>query len=103
MKCNKIICLFVVFLVVCSLFSLSVFAADEAASTEGTEVAAAAEEITQPTTNIYYIINGMWKFFFPAQVIEDNAGVFAFYNIGLTTLFILAPFIVIFKFLFRKK
>ena len=103
MKCNKIICLFVVFLVVCSLFSISAFAADEAASAEGTEAAAASEEITAPTTNIYYIINGMWKFFFPAQVIEDNAGVFAFYNIGLTTLFILAPFVVIFKFLFRKK
>lgn len=100
MKHNKIILLMVVCLVVCSVFSLSVFAADDTASTDGD---VSTQSVTSPTTNIYYIINGMWSYFLPQDVISDNAGVIAFYNIGLTTLFALAPFIMIYKVLFRKK
>ena len=90
---KKIFMLILVTVFMMSLFAISVSAADE------TSYATTSE----PTTNIYYIIEGMWQYFLPSNVIADNSPTIAFYTITLTVLFALCPFIILFKFLFRRK
>ena len=80
-----------------SLSIIPVCASDEADTSE------ALSDVTEPTTNIYNIIEGMWIYFLPENVIADNQQTIAFYTISLTVLFALAPFILIFKLLFRKR
>lgn len=64
--------------------------------------AAELPEATEPSTNFYYIIEGCWRYIFPAEVIESNSNIIAFFTMILTMAFILVPFIIIFSF-FRKK
>lgn len=59
-------------------------------------------EATEPSTNFYYIIEGCWRYIFPAEVIEANSNIIAFFTMILTMAFVLVPFFIIFS-VFRKK
>ena len=59
-------------------------------------------EAVEPSTNFYYIIEGCWSYIFPAEVIEANSNIIAFFTMILTMAFVLVPFIIIFS-VFRKK
>lgn len=60
-------------------------------------------EPTEPSTNFYYIIEGCWSYIFPAEVIEANSNIIAFFTMILTMAFVLVPFFIIFSFLRKKR
>lgn len=89
---NKKIVSIVLLLVLVLAFCIPAFALE----------AAELPEATEPSTNFYYIIEGCWSYIFPAEVIEANSNIIAFFTMILTMAFVLVPFIIIFS-VFRKK
>lgn len=89
---NKKIFSIVIMLVLVLAFCIPAFAL----TSEG------VPEPTEPSTNFYYIIEGCWRYIFPAEVIESNSNIIAFFTMILTMAFVLIPFIIIFS-VFRKK
>lgn len=89
---NKKIFSIVIMLVLVLAFCIPAFAL----TSEG------VPESTEPSTNFYYIIDGCWSYIFPAEVIESNSNIIAFFTMILTMAFVLVPFFIIFSF-FRKK
>lgn len=91
MKNKKIVSIFMMLILVLA-FCIPAFALE----------AAELPEATEPSTNFYYIIEGCWRYIFPAEVIEANSNIIAFFTMILTMAFVLVPFIIIFS-VFRKK
>lgn len=91
MKNKNIFIIFMMFVLVLA-FCIPAFALE----------AAELPEATEPSTNFYYIIEGCWRYIFPAEVIEANSNIIAFFTMILTMAFVLIPFIIIFS-VFRKK
>ena len=91
MKNKKIFIIFMMFVLVFA-FCVPAFALE----------AAELPEATEPSTNFYYIIEGCWRYIFPAEVIEANGNIIAFFTMILTMAFVLVPFFIIFS-VFRKK
>lgn len=89
---NKKIVSILIMLVLVLAFCIPAFALE----------AAELPEATEPSTNFYYIIEGCWRYIFPAEVIEANSNIIAFFTMILTMAFVLVPFIIIFS-VFRKK
>lgn len=89
---NKKIVSIVLLLILALAFCIPAFALE----------AAELPEATEPSTNFYYIIEGCWRYIFPAEVIEANSNIIAFFTMILTMAFVLVPFIIIFS-VFRKK
>ena len=89
---NKKIFSIVIMLILTLAFCIPAFALE----------AAELPEATEPSTNFYYIIEGCWRYIFPAEVIEANSNIIAFFTMILTMAFVLVPFIIIFS-VFRKK
>lgn len=89
---NKKILSIVLLLILTLVFCIPAFAL----TSEG------VSEPTEPSTNFYYIIEGCWSYIFPAEVIESNSNIIAFFTMILTMAFVLVPFIIIFS-VFRKK
>ena len=89
---NKKILSIVILLVLTMAFCIPAFALE----------AAELPEVTEPSTNFYYIIEGCWRYIFPAEVIESNGNIIAFFTMILTMAFVLIPFVIIFS-VFRKK
>lgn len=91
MKNKKIVSIVIMFVLVLA-FCVPSFALE----------AAELPEATEPSTNFYYIIEGCWRYIFPAEVIESNSNIIAFFTMILTMAFVLVPFFIIFS-VFRKK
>lgn len=89
---NKKIFSIVIMLVLVLAFCIPAFALE----------AAELPEAVEPSTNFYYIIEGCWRYIFPAEVIEANSNIIAFFTMILTMAFVLVPFFIIFS-VFRKK
>lgn len=92
MKNKKIVSIVLLLILTLAFCSIPAFALE----------AAELPEPTEPSTNFYYIIEGCWRYIFPAEVIEANSNIIAFFTMILTMAFVLIPFIIIFS-VFRKK
>lgn len=90
---NKKIVSIVLLLILTLAFCIPAFALESAELPEATE----------PSTNFYYIIEGCWRYIFPAEVIEANSNIIAFFTMILTMAFVLVPFFIIFSFLRKKR